>query len=184
MVRQAYDGIQFIIRQLENISQVLTNNARVDNTVVRAVDHLNNWTLHFQGIIDAMRASIDDLHAKVDSFLSRMDYFAQELQNNDQLFKSTVGSIHKELEKAISNQLQVDSTLQAVTNAVSGVLQGKLDIQVQDVKKIVEEAFHAADTMPAGFLNFTRFREVLERLNLPLTRRRRSSRTPSRATCC
>ncbi len=35
--------------------------------------------------------------------------------------------------------------------------------------KLIQTAFQAADQDRAGFLNFTRFREVIERLNIDLT---------------
>ena len=47
MLTEAYNGIQFILRGLADISRIMNSNTQIDNTVVRAVDHLNNWTLDF-----------------------------------------------------------------------------------------------------------------------------------------
>ena len=139
MVTEAYNGIQFLLRAVEDIARVMQNNAQIDNTVVRAVDRLNNWTLDSQKIIDSVKFSVDDLDAKVQSFLSRMDYFANELSNNDQLIKATANSIHQDLGRSIANQMQVDSTLHDVANAVGRALQAKFDAQARDITKVVEE---------------------------------------------
>ena len=67
MLTEAYNGIQFILRGMADISRIMNSNSQIDNIVVRAVDHLNNWTLDFQRVLDGVKSSVDDLDGQTQS---------------------------------------------------------------------------------------------------------------------